>query len=201
MENRNPTYTLMPEITNRWSARSFSDQAVSDEDLYAVIEAASYAPSCFNEQPWRFIIARERDEKNKICNLLYEGNQKWACKAPVLVVVFAKGKFKKNQKDNYWHMFDTGTAWGYLTLEAERRNLITHAMGGFRRKKTKEFFSLSEDDTVVTIFAMGYLGEKEALPEDLQEDERPSPRKPIEELIYPFNHTKHIIEKNGGYHL
>jgi nitroreductase len=124
-------YEILKEIRERWSPRAFSEEKINKDDLLAVIEAAHYAPSCFNEQPWRFIIA-EKDEDLKIMrSILNLRNQQWAGKAPVLILILAHKYFSANSKNNFWNQFDAGTAWGFLSLEAQRRGLITHAMAGF----------------------------------------------------------------------
>ncbi|MDW7740630.1 MAG: nitroreductase family protein, partial [Bacillota bacterium] len=121
-------YDIMPEIKTRWSPRAFSSKPVAKEELMALLEAAHYAPSCSNEQPWRFLIADNAEKLAKLFSVLNEGNQAWANKAPVLILLIGKNHFEKTEKANHWHMFDSGTAWGFLSLEAERRGLITHAM-------------------------------------------------------------------------
>ncbi|HAE62250.1 MAG TPA: nitroreductase [Eubacteriaceae bacterium] len=189
MNNRNFNYDIMPEIKERWSSRAFSDKKIKTDDLMAVLEAASFAPSCFNEQPWRFVIGDTKQSKEKLCGLLYEGNQKWACNAPVLILVLSYKYFSSNSKDNYWHMFDTGTSWGYLSLEAWRRGILAHAMGGFSRKRTREELNISEDYDIVTIIAVGYPGDKTKLPEDLQDREHPAVRKPLSSLILDIDES------------
>jgi nitroreductase len=189
MDRRNFKYDIMPEIKNRWSSRAFSGKKVDNEEIMAVLEAASFAPSCFNEQPWRFILADTEDKKHKICSLLYDGNKRWACSAPVLLLLLSYKYFDSNSKDNYWHMFDTGTAWGYLSLEAWRRGLVVHAMGGFSRKRTREELKIDDDYDIVTVIALGYPGNMSSLPEDLQKKEHPGVRKPVESLIIEMDES------------
>lgn len=176
-------HEIMPEIKERWSPRAFSGEPVQKSDIMALLEAARYAPSCFNEQPWRFIVADEETSLNKTRSVLTPSNQVWANSAPVLIMILSKKTFTANGKDNYWHMFDAGTAWGYLSLEAQRRNLITHAMGGFSRNSARTAFDIPEDYDIITIVAVGRYGNKEALNQDLQEREQPQPRKDTEDLL------------------
>jgi len=147
------------------------------------MEAARYAPSCSNEQPWRFLIADSAEKLARMRSLLDEGNQGWANKAPVLLLLTSKKYFEKNGQGNHWQMFDTGTAWGYLSLEAERRGLITHAMGGFDREKARREFSIPEDLEIITVIAVGYYGDKSELSEFNQKREHPQTRKDIDELL------------------
>lgn len=176
-------YEIMPEIKNRWSPRAFSPKGVPTEDLMALLEAARYAPSCSNEQPWRFLIADNTEKLTKMRSVLDEGNQSWANKAPILILLISKKFFEKNGTGNHWQMFDTGTAWGYLSLEAERRGLITHAMGGFDRQKARREFAIPEDLEIITIIAVGYYGDKNELSNFNQGREHPQTRKNIDELL------------------
>jgi len=184
MENRNLRYDIMPEIAAHWSPRAFDEnQPVADDDLFALFEAARIAPSCFNEQPWRFIVARSPESRQKLTACLSANNQLWAGKAPVLTVILAKANFSHNGKPNRWHTFDTGTAWGYLSLEAQHRGLITHPMGGFSVELVREAFLVPEDYSIVAVAAIGYYGNRDNLLPQFQERERPNPRKPIDEII------------------
>lgn len=176
-------HDIMPEIKARWSPRAFSEKSVSEEDLMALLEAARYAPSCSNEQPWRFIIARDKDSLARMRDVLNEGNQKWANRAPVLILIAAEKNFLKDGSYNRFHSFDIGTAWGYFSLEAQRRGLITHAMGGFSVEKAREAFNISERYEIITVVAVGYYGNKEQLSEYNQSREHPNTRKEIEELL------------------
>lgn len=183
MENRNFTTDILKEIKERWSPRAFSNERINDEDIMGILEAARYAPSCFNEQPWRFIVAKSDESLKKMRNILAESNQVWANNAPVLILILAKKNFDFNGKENYWHMFDAGTSWGYMSLEAQRRGLITHAMGGFSKQKAKEVFNIGDEYSIIAVVAVGKLGDKEKLPEDIEKREVPGNRKSIQELI------------------
>lgn len=177
-------YNIMTEIRERWSSRAFRDLEVKEEDLMAILEAASYAPSCFNEQPWRFILASTSEELKTMRSLLVDSNYVWAKNAPVLIAIIAKKNFDYNNNLNRWHQFDAGTAWGYLSLEAWRRGYLTHAMGGFRKGEALKQLNIPEDYELITIVALGVYGNKENLPEELQLKDIPNERKPLEELIY-----------------
>jgi len=177
------TYEVMTEIKERWSPRAFSEKAVAEEDLMALLEAARYAPSCNNEQPWRFLIATEEDKLSRMREVLDPGNQKWANRAPVLILIAAEKKFLKDGSNNLWNCFDAGTAWGYLSLEAQKRGLITHGMGGFSAEKAREEFKIPDHYEIITVIAVGYYGKKDQLSEFNQGREHPNTRKEIEELL------------------
>jgi len=173
----------MAEIKERWLPRAFSGEKIARDDILALLEAARYAPSCFNEQPWRFLIADGKASLVKMRGCLTPSNREWAAAAPVLLLIAAEKRFALDERDNYWHMFDTGTAWGYLSLEAQRRGLITHAMGGFSRAGAHEAFNIPDNLDIITIVAVGRSGNKSALSESLQEREQPATRKETEELL------------------
>jgi len=176
------SYEIMNEIKKRWSPRAFSEKAVSEEDLMALLEAARYAPSCSNEQPWRFLVAADEDKLARMRCVLDPGNQEWANRAPVLILIAAEKTFLKNGKSNRWNCFDAGTAWGYLSLEAQRRGLITHGMGGFSVEKARKEFNISDRYDIMTVIAVGYYGDKGELSEYNQGREHPNTRKEMEEL-------------------
>ena len=180
MRQRQFRFPIMPEIQKRWSPRAFDPQQTVDSNvLLTLLEAASYAPSCFNEQPWRFIVAQDEQARLKMLSILTKSNRQWAVKAPVLVMLISKKHFDLDQSLNFWHLFDAGTAWGYLSLEAQRQGLVTHAMGGFLRKKARETFQIDEAYEIACVIAIGYYGRKEDLPSEQQENEYPQTRREV----------------------
>jgi len=181
---RDFSYEISEDIQKRWSPRAFSTEPVEMDDLMALFEAARYAPSCFNEQPWRFIVAVKEDELKVMRSILNENNQEWANKAPVLVVIVAKKSFTSNGEPNSWHAFDAGTAWGFLALEAQRRGFITHAMGGFSKIKAHDVLDIPGKYEVLAMIAIGKKGKKEELSPALQTREEPATRKPLTELVF-----------------
>lgn len=176
-------YEIMTEMKERWSPRAFSDKAVSEEDLMALLEAARYAPSCNNEQPWRFIVAADEEKLTRMREALDFGNQKWANRAPVLILFAAEKEFVNKGSNNRWNQFDAGTAWGYLSLEAQRRGLVTHGMGGFSVEKAREAFNIPVRFDIIAIIAVGYYGNKDQLSEYNKNREHPNTRKDIDELM------------------
>ncbi|MBS3872468.1 MAG: nitroreductase family protein [Firmicutes bacterium] len=180
---RDFNHDILDLIKARWSPRAFSAEPVAMPELLALCEAARYAPSCFNEQPWRFILATTPDELAKMQSILAESNLEWAQHAPALLLILAKKTFSETGQDNYWHMFDAGTAWGYLSLEAQSRGLITHGMGGFSKKKAQELYQLPSDLAPMAVIAIGKLGQRDNLPEPLQAREHPGERANLESLF------------------
>ncbi|MFD2762103.1 nitroreductase family protein [Lentibacillus juripiscarius] len=160
----------------RWSPRSFLEKEVPEDVLLRVFEAARWAPSAMNIQPWRFIIARTQEDKEKFHSFIMDGNRKWCEKAPVLALLIS-------DKQSNTHAFDTGAAWGYLSLQAAKEGLITHGMGGFYKDKARELLNIPDEFDIQALVAIGYQGEKEALDEQLQAREKPSDRRPVQESV------------------
>lgn len=183
MEKRTFDHDIMPEIRERWSPRAFADTKVTHEEILALLDSARYAPSCFNEQPWRFLIADNEEKLAKMRSVLTDSNREWAIRAPVLILIAAVKTFEKNNAPNPWHQFDAGTAWGYLSLEAQRLGLITHAMGGFNKENARKAFGISEDLTIITVVAVGRYGDKSTLSPVQQEREYPQTREAIKDLL------------------
>ncbi len=173
---------VQPLILNRWSPRSFAEQSVLEKELLAILEAARWAPSCFNEQPWRFIVARTKPDLDRMRECLAEKNRSWADRAPMLIAVISAPDFALNGRPNRWNGFDAGTAWGYLALEANSRGLIAHAMGGFSQQKIREQFGVPEAWGIHAVVALGYRGPVAQLLPELQALEQPNDRRPLSEL-------------------
>jgi len=176
-------YEILKEIKERWSARAFSTQLVTKEDVYAMIEAASYAPSSVNEQPWRFIIGFDPETLKLLQSSLTPSNYEWAQQAPLLIALISKRTHTKNGKENPYHQFDAGSAFAFLSLEATKRGLIAHSMGGFDKEMIRNTFNISDDFSVLLMIAVGYHGESSSLSESQQAREFPGIRKNIEEII------------------
>lgn len=177
-------YPILKQIQERWSPRAFSKEALSDEEINSILEAARYAPSSFNEQPWRFMLAKTEDDLKKMQRILMAQNKEWASKAPVLVLVLTKKNFTETNQYNYWHEFDAGCAWGYLSLQAWENGIITHAMGGFDQKAAVELFKIPAEYEPMAVIAIGKADKKENLPEELQKREKPGLRKNLNEIIF-----------------
>ncbi|MEJ8548362.1 nitroreductase family protein [Brevibacillus borstelensis] len=182
-ENRKAAYEIDPVFLNRWSPRSFKEEPVPDDVLFSLFEAARWAPSGSNEQPWRFIIARTPEDKQRFYPFIADGNRIWCEKAPVLALVLSKTVNGRGDF-NRAHAFDAGAAWGYLALQATKQGLITHAMGGFDPEKARAALGVPDDYELHAVIAIGYQGEKEALPEQLQEREKPSGRRELVQTVF-----------------
>lgn len=182
---RRPEADIDPIFTERWSPRAFAERTVSDDDLASVFEAARWAPSCFNAQPWLFVYARSPEDHARFLEVLMEGNRTWAERAPVLGFVFARRTFERNGKPNRWGGFDSGAASVSLALQANRLGLATHFMGGFDAEASYPATGVSSTDhEVMAAFALGYPDSPTILPQELQDREAPSQRKPLAEVAY-----------------
>ena len=164
-----PIHALMQ---TRWSPRAINPKLdVSDTDLTALLEAARWAPSCFNDQPWRYLVfVKSKDEASwqQALSCLVEKNQLWAKNAPVLLLAIAMENFKHNGKPNRWAAYDTGAASVSLCLQATALGLVTHQMGGFDANKTRELFNLPNNCTPLAMIALGYQAESEVLVDEFK---------------------------------
>jgi len=174
-------------LRRRWSPRAFSDQMVEPEKLRRLFEAARWAPSSFNEQPWVFILAtkQEPEEYAGLLSCLVEGNQRWAGQAPVLMVSVAKLNFDRTGKPNRHAFYDTGMAVGNLMIQATALDLFVHQMAGFSADRVAEIYHIPEQFAPVAALAIGYGKELEDLPTAAREFElSPRSRKPIRSFVF-----------------
>ncbi len=160
-------------IDKRWSPRAFSEKEIVTEKIEKLFEAASYAASCFNEQPWRFIYAtKEYTERyDQLLSCLVEFNQMWVKTAPMIIMTLVSTKFAQNQKMNHHARHDLGLAIGNMSVQAMSMNLYMHQMAGFNVEKAREMFEIPTDFDIVTMIAVGYLGDPKQLPENIREIE------------------------------
>lgn len=182
-EHREAEYGIDPVFLNRWSPRAFSSEAVSEESLMSVLEAGKWAASSYNEQPWRYLIARTPEDLKKFLAFLVPANQAWAKDAPVLIVVVAKKTFTKNGKPNKTYRFDAGTSSGNLALQARLNGLYLHGMAGFDEDMARATLGVPTDFDILAVFALGKRGHTEDLPEDYRGGEVPSERRPLAETV------------------
>lgn len=184
----NTQLDLIDVIKKRWSPRAFDgNKMIEIEKLNKIFEAARWAPSCSNEQPWRFIIGRKDKgyEHQKILNCLDESNQVWAKYAPLLVIVCSKKTFTHNNKINDWNEYDTGQAVAFMILQAMNEGIFAHQMAGINKDKIIEDFNIPEDFQPISVIAFGYLGDKNLLPEHLRErEDKEQTRYPLSKLVY-----------------
>ena len=184
IKKREAPYNINPIFVNRWSPRSMTGEEISHDDLMGLFEAARWAPSSYNNQPWRFIYAKRNTENwDRIYSLMVEGNKIWAKNASVLVVVVSRKDFEYNEKPARTYQFDAGSAWENLALEATSRGLATHAMQGFDYDKAKVDLEIPGNFDVMAMIAIGKRGQKESLPHNLQKNEYPTDRKPLQEIV------------------
>ncbi|MBN4079309.1 nitroreductase family protein [Beggiatoa alba] len=162
-------------IAQRWSPRAFdSSKAVETNELLALLEAARWAPSCFGEEPWRFIVCdRNQDSAawEKLLDCLAEKNQLWARNAPLLLLATSVPVFTHNGNPNRWDQYDTGAASVSLCLQATAMGLQAHQMGGFDGDKARAAFSIPDEVDIMAVIAVGYAGPLEALHEDFRSAE------------------------------
>jgi nitroreductase len=179
---RKAAYPIESLILERWSPRALSGEPLTDKELFTLFEAARWAPSSFNGQPWHFIYAK-RDTKAWpiLFNFLVDFNQRWTKNAAVLLVIISRNNFDYNNKPERTHSFDVGAAWQNLALQASAMGLIAHGMEGFDYTKARQELSIPDEYTVEAMVAIGRPGNKEDLPEELQKREEPSDRKPSSE--------------------
>ena len=186
-------------ISKRWSPRAFSDKPVPPEALRSLFEAARWAPSSNNQQPWAFLIATRDDEENfaKVLSTLVEFNVSWACNAPALGMAVSKLSFD-NGTPNRNAFYDTGAATALLSVEATAQGLFVHQMAGFDPQKAKQVFGIPEGWEPIAALAVGYPGDPSSLPEKLRERElAPRTRKPVADFVMTghWGHTASFAAK------
>lgn len=182
-----PDHPILDLLKRRWSPRAFADRPVEPHKLRQIFEAARWAASSFNEQPWRFFLATREDTQafERALSCLTPGNQAWAKDVPVLVLTATKKTFTHNSKPNRVHQHDLGLAMGNLTIQAMALDLFVHQMAGIVPEKVREVYQLPEDYEPQTAFAVGYAGDPDRLSEDLRASElKPRTRKPLRELVF-----------------
>lgn len=175
---------LVPVIANRWSSVVFGDTAVSQEQTHALFEAARWAPSSYNEQPWLYVYAQKGDENRSVYEeLLLDGNA-WAREADILIVCFSKQTYDRNNKPNTAALHDTGASNYALVLQATHMGLATHQMGGFQADKANETLGVPEQYAPVCMIAVGNPGDPADTSDELRaRDKSPRTRKPQAEFV------------------
>ena len=182
-----PVDGVMPVFHHRWSPRSFADREVSPETLAKVFEAARWAASSANEQPWRYLVGvRGSETHQKIFDSLVPGNKTWAGKAAVLILGYAYGKFSRGDKENRFALYDLGAATSYMTLQAAALGLTTHQMGGYDQEKARAAFEIPAEYVLGSVIALGYQDEPEALgdKELIEREVGPRHRKALSEFVF-----------------
>jgi nitroreductase len=187
-------------IRERWSPRAFADKPVPKEVLRSIFEAARWAPSSSNEQPWAYLVASkdEKDSFEKILSVLVEFNAAWAKSAPALAIAVAHLVFAKNNAPNRNAQYDTGAATALLSVEATAHGLAVHQMAGFDPEKARQVFGIPPRWEAIAAIAIGYPGDPDSLPQPLKDRElAPRTRKPIAEFVMHghWGHTASFATK------
>lgn len=182
-----PDHPIQDLIASRWSPYGFTNQAVPEEDLASLFEAARWAASSYNEQPWTYFLATQQVPEGfeRMLSCLLPDNQAWAKAAPVLALGVVSLKFSKNQKDNRAAVHDLGLASANLVLEATARGLSVHQMIGILPDRARELYHIPEHAEAWTAMAIGYKADAGELPDELkQRDQTPRQRKPLSQFVF-----------------
>ncbi len=183
-EKRKADHPIDTLFLDRWSPRAMSGETIAQEELMVLFEAARWAPSSYNNQPWRILFARRDGEHWALfLSLLVESNQVWASKAAALLLFISKTTFDHNGKPARTHSFDTGAAWENLALQGSLRGYVVHGMQGFSYDRAKTELKIPDEYQAEAMVAVGRPGEPEALPEKLLAIEAPNERRPLAQTI------------------
>jgi nitroreductase len=185
---RAPEHAVDPLFVRRWSPRAFTGEELPEATLMSLFEAARWAPSAMNVQPWRFVYARRGTPAfERFLEVLAPANQAWATRASALIAVVSQTTFTLPDREDpvasESHSFDAGAAWAQLALQADLSGWSTHAMGGFDRARANEALAVPADHRIEVFVAVGRRGDAASLPEWARKRERPNDRKPVAELV------------------
>lgn len=191
---RTSDHDIDPLFLERWSPRAFSGEVIPEPVLMQIFEAARWAPSAYNSQPWRFVYARKGTPSwDGMLSLLVEGNRIWCKEAGALIVIASNSMMLPPGKDtpvpSYSHSFDTGAAWTNLALQATKLGWYAHGMVGFDRERAFAELGFVEGYRIEAAVALGRLGDKSKLPEALQAREAPNGRNPISASVFEGKFT------------
>jgi len=181
------SYPILPVLAERWSPYNFSDRSVSDTDLQSLFEAARWAASSYNEQPWSYLLATKEDppEFARLLSCLTEANQVWAKTVPVLILTVVSQRFARNNEPNRAAIHDLGLASANLVLEATSRHLSAHQMVGILPDRAREIYRIPEHFEAWTGIAIGYAADPARLPEATQVRDRATrQRKPWSQFVF-----------------
>jgi nitroreductase len=183
-ERRRADHPVEELFLDRWSPRAMSGEEIPEADLLTLFEAARWAPSSYNNQPWRILYARRGTEHWPLfLDLLVEGNKVWANEAAALILFVSKTTFDHNGQPYPTHSFDTGAAWENLALQATLKGYAAHGMQGFDYERARTALSIPEGFRVEAMAAVGRPAPADALPEKLRSREAPSDRRKLAETI------------------
>ncbi|BDC34235.1 nitroreductase [Candidatus Dependentiae bacterium Noda2021] len=182
---RSSEYPILDVFLARRSSRALSPEPLTNEELMALFEAARWAQSSYNNQPWRFIYSKNNSNTWKsFLDLLVDANKEWAKNAYALIIVASKNNFDYNNKPSRTHSFDTGAACQNMALEGAQRGIVVHGMEGFDYERARSLAHIPSDYTIEAMFAVGKLADLDELPESLRVREKPSDRKKLDEFVF-----------------
>ena len=186
--DRAAAHPIKPFFVARWSPRAFDRSRIGDDELLTLFEAARWAPSSFNHQPWRFVYAhREGPDWERFVGLLLPFNAGWARQASALVFILSDTLIQLPGSDaprpSHSHSFDAGASWAYLALQASLDGFVTHGMTGVDFDRARVELAVPDQFRIEAVIAIGRIGDKAQLPPPLQGREAPSPRRPLSELV------------------
>ncbi len=186
LQNMEVSYPVLDVIRSRWSPAVFSSQAIEPEKLLSILEAARWAPSSYNEQPWSFLIAlrENKDEFERMLSCLAPANVVWAKHVPVLMISVASLKSHRDGSDNRFAFHDTGIATGFLQLQAASMGIMAHAMAGFDAEKARELYGIPETHAAVAAIGAGYPGDERNAPEELRKRNQRRPRRTLDQFVF-----------------
>ncbi len=193
--SRESEYPIDPMFLDRWSPRAFTGEIIEESEILPLLDAAHWAPSSANMQPWRFLYALKGSEHwEEFLGLLNESNQEWAKNASALIFVISRSfnGARSEGRASYTHSFDAGTAWGHLAIQARISGLYAHGMGGIKHDEIKEKLRVPDGYRVEAGIAVGRIADKNTLSERNRDREFPSQRKPLSEVIF----NGHFVEND-----
>jgi nitroreductase len=185
---RIPSHAIEPLFYGRWSPRAFTGEEIPESTLLGLFEAARWAPSAMNAQPWRFVYARRGTPAfERFLSTLAPANQVWAVKASALIAVISSKLMHDPRKNgsvpSASHSFDAGAAWAQLALQAHLSGWSTHAMGGFDRSAARDALAVPDDFEIEVFVAVGRQGDASSLPDWIRARENPNERKPLADIV------------------
>ena len=185
INNRSSEYDINDLFLKRSSPRAMSGEAITKDEMMTLLEAARWAPSAANNQPWRFAYAlRGTPDFDLFFSFLVEGNQLWCKNAGAFVIGLSKKTYGEEAKPNPTYSFDAGSAWENLALQGADMGLVVHGMAGYKADMVRSELSIPEEYSIEVMIAIGRLGKIEDLPEKFQEREAPSGRKNLDEIVF-----------------
>lgn len=184
-QHRKSDHDVLDLFVHRWSPRAMSGEPVSEAELHRLFEAARWAPSSYNEQPWRFLYAQAGSPHWPLFfDLLMDANKAWCSRAGTLLLIVSKKTFSHDNRPNPVHVFDSGSAWENLALQGSVMGLVVHGMAGFDFDKARTVLKIPDSYDVCAMAAIGRPGDTDVLPETYRRREVPTGRKSVKEIAF-----------------